>query len=284
METRWLKFGRWYISLEFCWIKTIVFLSNFIEIYSYSASHNKAEHFFSILIWITIMFIHMIPNIMNKPCLSEGLFPYNLNSLKILICCSSILDNYIPIIFVQNKMHRCHAICKTYVAITYCDLHGSKMKCSSNLNHDGKIASEIGSWSLSVSFNTLWPSDVIWWHRSGFTLAKVMACCLMAQSHYINQCWLLISEVQWHSNGGTPTTDTSTINLWNELENYLCAILFKSPRIGELNYDVYPQLLQWLVNKIEWNRSLHQPIDIKINDGDPWLPLVLWLSPALARR
>ena len=25
-----------------------------------------------------------------------------------------------------------------------------------------------------------------------------MACCLTAPSHYLNQCWLLISEVQWH--------------------------------------------------------------------------------------
>ena len=32
-------------------------------------------------------------------------------------------------------------------------------------------------------FNSLWLSDAIWWHRSGSTLAKVMACCLMAPSH-----------------------------------------------------------------------------------------------------
>ena len=43
-----------------------------------------------------------------------------------------------------------------------------------------------------------WPSDAIWRHRSGITLAQVMACCLMAPNHYLNQCWLLISEVFWH--------------------------------------------------------------------------------------
>ena len=43
--------------------------------------------------------------------------------------------------------------------------------------------------------NSLWPSDAIWWHRSGSTLAQVMPCCLMAPSHYLNQCWLIISEV-----------------------------------------------------------------------------------------
>ena len=44
-------------------------------------------------------------------------------------------------------------------------------------------------------FNSLWPSDAIWWHRSGSTMAQVMACCLTAPSHYLNQCWLIISEI-----------------------------------------------------------------------------------------
>ena len=47
--------------------------------------------------------------------------------------------------------------------------------------------------------NSLWPSDTIWRHESGSTLAQVMACCLTAPSHYLNQCWLIISGVQWHS-------------------------------------------------------------------------------------
>ena len=44
-------------------------------------------------------------------------------------------------------------------------------------------------------FNSLGPSDAIWRQRSGSTLAQVMACCLKALSHYINQCWLIISKV-----------------------------------------------------------------------------------------
>ena len=35
--------------------------------------------------------------------------------------------------------------------------------------------------------------------RSGSSLAQVMACCLTAPSHYLNQWWLIINEVQWHS-------------------------------------------------------------------------------------
>ena len=38
--------------------------------------------------------------------------------------------------------------------------------------------------------NSLRPSDNIWQHRSGSTLAQVMASCLMAPSHYMNLCWL----------------------------------------------------------------------------------------------
>ena len=39
---------------------------------------------------------------------------------------------------------------------------------------------------LGIFVNSLWPSDTIWWHRSGSTLAQVMAGCLTAPSHYLN--------------------------------------------------------------------------------------------------
>ena len=42
--------------------------------------------------------------------------------------------------------------------------------------------------------NSLWPSNTIWRQGSRSTLAQVMACCLTAPSHYLNQCWLNISE------------------------------------------------------------------------------------------
>ena len=76
----------------------------------------------------------------------------------------------------------------------------------------------------------MWPCDSIRRHRTGSTLAHVMACCLMAPSHYLNQCWLIISKVQWQSSEGKFTRDTSAINHWNSLENYLPDISLKSPR------------------------------------------------------
>ena len=43
--------------------------------------------------------------------------------------------------------------------------------------------------------NSLWPTDTMRWQGTESTLAQVMACCLMAPSHYLNQCWLIISQV-----------------------------------------------------------------------------------------
>ena len=53
----------------------------------------------------------------------------------------------------------------------------------------------LGSWMPHL--NSLWPSDATWCPRSGSTLAQVMACCLMAPSHYMNQCWLNIKDVSF---------------------------------------------------------------------------------------
>ena len=48
-----------------------------------------------------------------------------------------------------------------------------------------------------------------------------MACCLTAPSHYLIQCWLIISKTHWHSSGSHFTRDNSAINRWNQFENYL---------------------------------------------------------------
>ena len=53
--------------------------------------------------------------------------------------------------------------------------------------------------SASMSQNSLWPGNIIWRHRPGSTLVQVMDWCLTAPSHYMNQCWIPMSEVLWHS-------------------------------------------------------------------------------------
>ena len=59
--------------------------------------------------------------------------------------------------------------------------------------------------------NSLQLSDTIWWHKSGSTLAQVMACCLTASSHYLDQCSFIINKVQWHSSECNFTRDASAI-------------------------------------------------------------------------
>ena len=66
-----------------------------------------------------------------------------------------------------------------------------------------------GAMGVVQHINSLWPSDAIWQQWSESTLAQVMACCLMAPSHYLNQCWLIISKVQRHSSEGNFIRDTS---------------------------------------------------------------------------
>ena len=93
--------------------------------------------------------------------------------------------------------------------------------------------------------NSLWPCDTIWWRRSQSTLAKVMACCLMAPSHDLNQCWslmlgahlntfvveailLLIMEIYLHIFKGT--CDSNLI-----LVRFSVEFIFCGPVDGELS-------------------------------------------------
>ena len=57
-----------------------------------------------------------------------------------------------------------------------------------------------------------------------------MACCLTAPSHYLNQCWLMISEVLWHSPDSNFTESTQNIYRWNEFEIYSFETVVKFPR------------------------------------------------------
>ena len=50
------------------------------------------------------------------------------------------------------------------------------------------------------SLEPVLPSAAIWPQSFRSTLARVMACCLTAPSHYLNQCWLIISEILLKAN------------------------------------------------------------------------------------
>ena len=96
------------------------------------------------------------------------------------------------------------------------------------------------TFSMSTSqyshrINSLWPSDVIRRHKARFTLAQVMDCCLTAPSHYLNLCWITISEVLWHSPEGNFTGNAQDIYLWYEFEITYWRSQLHLPGANELN-------------------------------------------------
>ena len=101
---------------------------------------------------------------------------------------------------------------------------------------------------LWMIINSLGPSDAIWRQRSWSTLAQVMAGCLTTPSHYMNQCWLIISKVEWHLSKGKFTSDNSAINHWNYLQDWVLKIPFKFSR-GQW-VQIYLRPLQYRMG--EW--------------------------------
>ena len=69
----------------------------------------------------------------------------------------------------------------------------STQKSHHNMVHCNNIS------MVQRDLNSLWPNDATWWHRAESKLVQVMACCLTAPSHYLNQCWQVISGILWHS-------------------------------------------------------------------------------------
>ena len=74
--------------------------------------------------------------------------------------------------------------------------------------------------------NSSRPSDAIWRQLSWTTLAQVMACCLMAPSHYLNQYWLIIRGVLWHSTENSFAGIAQGINSGYEFEKDILKIIF----------------------------------------------------------
>ena len=81
-----------------------------------------------------------------------------------------------------------------------------------------------------IVVNSLGPSDAIWQWRSWSTLVQVMACCHQATSHYLNQCWLIISKVLWHSSEEIIIRRFGDTNQQSKIEDYIFKIISRSPR------------------------------------------------------
>ena len=77
--------------------------------------------------------------------------------------------------------------------------------------------------------NSLWPNDAIWRQGSRSTLVQVMACCLTAPGHYLDQCWLIINGFLWYSPYNNFTGSAWDISSWYEFENHNFDIPATSP-------------------------------------------------------
>ena len=112
-----------------------------------------------------------------------------------------------------------------YMYLTFCSFHiGIEIFCVTQLNSTAADAL-VPSVTMAINnhdINLLWPSEAIWWHKSGSPWAQVMACCQMAPSHYWNQCCLLNSEVLWNSPKSNFTMIAQACVLYNEFDNCTC--------------------------------------------------------------
>ena len=112
-------------------------------------------------------------------------------------------------------------------------------------------------WIYNHSINSLWPSDPIWWHRSGSRLAQEFTCCLMPPSHYLNQCWLMTSEVLWQSLDGNFTRYfTHYTRLLGGILVWLCPSVCPSNCcVGRSTVLLENQLYSWKI-KCDAGRSM----------------------------
>ena len=135
----------------------------------------------------------------------------------------------------------------------------SSFCCLRRWNTEGEQMWQIQWWVLHAEyeatllffFNSLWPSDVIWGHRYWSILAQVMACCLTAPSHYLNQCWLIISMHPWRLSKGNFPRDTPAVNLENQLQFASIKFLSNLPGANELTH--WPWETQMKYQKFNMN-------------------------------
>ena len=111
----------------------------------------------------------------------------------------------------------------------------------------------------------LWPSDTIWRHRSGSALAQVTACCLMAPSHYLNQCWL--------SMGHSPKTP----NPKNQFIKWVWKMHFYNhvhllPYLSRANALNLQSLVRWLPRYYCFTFALNSPYWSQTNLHHDQLP------------
>ena len=132
---------------------------------------------------MTSFFLENNHNVLVICCL-QGWRRYNLSFL-------SLMCNWLNL-SLSCLRHRCWVRC--YIVFSYNEI------CTDMASELYLLKASHGILSCDVCMqvNSLRSSDVIWLQKSWATLVKVMDCGLMAPSHYLNQCWLIISKILWY--------------------------------------------------------------------------------------
>ena len=103
------------------------------------------------------------------------------------------------------------------------------------------------------------------------TLVQIMACCLTAPKHYLNQCWLIISEVLWHSDSpdgsfsGNAYIEAKTNGRYFKDDILKCIFLNENAWISikiSLNFVPKVQInnIPTLVQIMAWRRPGDKPL------------------------
>ena len=113
--------------------------------------------------------------------------------------------------------------------------------------------------------------------RTESTLAQVMACCLTAQRHYLNQCWLIINKILWHS------SEDIIMRRHFYHENDISRTAFRSPRANELKTSWYQsQLIHLLASVgtllVHQSHNFVAKSEFFIGIISFFLPLQMWIS------
>ena len=106
---------------------------------------------------------------------------------------------------------------------------------------------------IFAEFKVLWLSDAVSYHRTLSNLVKIMAYCLTAPSHYLNQCSPITREFLWHSPERVldifPSQRTSIAEL------LMFCLLFSCWTHGQVTGDLRRRDTH--VTSIWWKNSIH---------------------------
>ena len=99
-------------------------------------------------------------------------------------------------------------------ALGICMQHWAGTGSELNPNCRNSFSTHSAPWQHNMKW--LWPSDVIWRHRTWSTLVQIMSWCHQPPSHYLFICWLIISshDLVAYSAEGNFTENAKDIYPW----------------------------------------------------------------------